>query len=84
MADSQAARSVKKQPYWLVYFGLLLAGLMMAAEAANYHPMQKISAKLSIGLLYSAVALFVGNGRPAGYIAAGIIWSAIVASFLIR
>jgi hypothetical protein len=84
MADSQATPQVKKQPYWLVYFGLLLAGLLMLAEAAHYYPMQKISAKLSVGLLYSALALFVGNGRPAGYIAAAIIWAAIVISFLIR
>ncbi|MBK7143612.1 MAG: hypothetical protein IPH75_16245 [bacterium] len=56
----------------------------MLSQAAGYHPMQKISAKLSLGLLYSAVALYVGNGRAPGYIGTVIIWGAILVSFLIR
>lgn len=83
MGNEQAAPSVKKQPYWLVYLGLLLAGLLMLAQATNYHPAQKISAKLSVGLLYSAAALYIGNGRAPGYVGAGIIWAAIITSFLI-
>lgn len=83
MGNEQAAPAAKKDPYWLVYLGLLLAGLLMLAQAAHYHPVQKISAKLSVGLLYSAAALYIGNGRPPGFIGAGIMWAAIIVSFLI-
>ncbi len=83
MGDS-GQPSGPKQSYWVVYLGLLLAGMLMLAEAAHYYPLQKISAKLSLGLLYTAVALYVGDGRPPGYIGAVIIWGAIIVSFLIR
>ncbi len=84
MADKSQGSEGPKQPYWIIYLGLLLAGVLMLAEAANYHPLQKISAKLSLGLLYSAVALYVGNGKAPGYIGTVIIWGAIIVSFLIR
>jgi hypothetical protein len=84
MADKGQSAEGPKQPYWIIYLGLLLAGVLMLAEAANYHPLQKISAKLSLGLLYSAVALYVGNGRAPGYIGTVIIWGAIIVSFLLR
>jgi hypothetical protein len=84
MGDDAQVPSGPKQPYWVIYLGLLLAGILMLAEAANYYPLQKISAKLSLGLLYSAVALYVGDGRAPGYIGTVIIWGAIIVSFLIR
>lgn len=84
MGDNAESSGGPKQPYWVIYLGLLLAGILMLAEAADYLPLQKISAKLSLGLLYSAVALYVGDGRPPGYIGTVIIWAAIILSFLIR
>lgn len=84
MGDKAQAAEGPKQPYWIVYLGLLLAGVLMMSQAAGYYPLQKISAKLSLGLLYSAVALYVGNGRAPGYIGTVIIWGAIIVSFLIR
>lgn len=84
MGDKAQAAEGLKQPYWVIYLGLLLAGILMLSQAAGYSPLQKISAKLSLGLLYSAVALYVGNGRAPGYVGTVIIWGAIIVSFLIR
>lgn len=84
MGDKAQVSAGPKQPYWIIYLGLLLAGILMLSQAAGYHPMQKISAKLSLGLLYSAVALYVGNGRAPGYIGTVVVWGAILVSFLIR
>ncbi len=78
-----AAPSAKKQPYWVMYLGILLAGLIMLAQAAHYHPMQRVPAKLAIGLIYSAAALFISDGRPPGYVGTAVIWAAIVLSFLV-
>jgi hypothetical protein len=80
---SGGAPPKKSQGYGLIYFALLLAGILMLAQAAGYHPLQRVPAKLAIGLLYSALALFVGNGRPAGFIATAIIWLSVIATFLI-
>ena len=84
MGDKAQESAGPKQPYWIIYLGLLLAGILMLSQAAGYHPMQKISAKLSLGLLYSAVALYVGNGRAPGYIGTGLVCGASLVSFLIR
>jgi len=70
--------------YWLVYVALLIGGVLLISDASKFAPLQRISAKLGIGMLYSAFALFVGNGRPAGLIASGILWVAILATFLIH
>ncbi len=80
--DSAAQKA--SQPYWLIYVGLLIGGVLLLADAQHYAPLQKISAKLGIGMIYSALALFVGNGRPAGIIATVIIWIAVLTTFLIH
>ncbi len=72
------------QPYWLIYVGLLFGGMLLLADAQHYLPLQKISAKLGIGMIYSAFALFVANGKPAGIFATIIIWIAVLTTFLIH
>jgi len=72
------------QKYWLFYVGLLLGGILLLADALHFLPLQKISAKLGIGMVYSAFALFVGNGKPAGMAATVVIWIAVLATFLIH
>ncbi len=80
---SDGGEAKQGQPYWLIYLGVLLAGLLMLGDAAHYAPIQRIPAKLAVGLLYSAFALFVGNGRPSGFIGTAILWAAIIISFLV-
>ncbi len=81
--SGSGAPAKKPQAYGLIYLALLLAGILMLAHAAGYHPLQRVPAKLAVGLLYSALALFIGNGRPAGFIGTAIIWVAIIITFLI-
>ena len=82
MGNENGGEGKKPQPYWLIYLGVLLAGLLMLGDAAHYGPIQRVPAKLAAGLLYSALALFVGNGRPSGFIGTAIMWTAIIISFL--
>jgi hypothetical protein len=70
------------QPYWLIYVGLLIGGILLLADTLPILPLQKISAKLGIGMIYSAFALFIANGKPAGVIATIIIWIAVLTTFL--
>ena len=80
---SQAKPPSKKQPYWLVYFSLLLAGLLLLADAFGFAYLQRWTVKLGIVLIFSALSLFIGNGRAAGFIAAAVVWLAVLATFFI-
>jgi hypothetical protein len=82
-SDGSGAGKKPQQPYWLIYLAILLAGLLMLGQALHYYQIQRVPAKLALGLLYSAFALFVGNGRPSGFIGTAIIWAAIIISFLV-
>lgn len=82
--ESGGSGGKKDQTTWLIYLGLLLSGLLMLGQAVHYGPAQRIPAKLALGLLYSAFALYLGNGRASGYIGTVIVWAAIIISFLIR
>ncbi len=84
MGGDAASSGKPKQPYWLIYVGLLIGGILLLADANHYLPLQKISAKLGIGMIYSALALFVGNGKPPGIIATCIVWVAVLATFIVR
>ena len=79
-----SATQKPSQAYWLIYVALLIGGLLLVADALHYAPLLKISAKLGIGMIYSAIALVVGNGRPAGIAATIIIWIAVLTTFLIH
>ncbi|MGD8923180.1 MAG: hypothetical protein PVH24_08005 [Candidatus Zixiibacteriota bacterium] len=73
----------RKQPYWLLYISILLAGILLLADAAGYAPLQRLTARLGIALVLSAFALVIGNGRQMGYWATGIIWVAVIITFFV-
>ena len=83
MTAEEAKPPSKKQPYWLVYFSLLLAGLLLLADAFGFAYLQRWTVKLGLVLIYSALSLFIGNGRAAGFIAAAIVWLAVIATFFV-
>ncbi len=73
----------KKQPVWLLYGALILGGLLFLAEAVGIAALQRTTARLGIALLYSALALIVGNGRTMGYVATAIVClSALIVFFV--
>lgn len=86
MGNEQSGPSVekkRKQPYWLLYISILLAGILLLADAANYAPLERLTARLGIALVLSALALVIGNGRQVGYWATGIIWGAVIITFFV-
>ncbi|MFQ6007788.1 MAG: hypothetical protein ACE5K8_02445 [Candidatus Zixiibacteriota bacterium] len=82
MSDSRPEVPSQKQPYWLIYFSFVLAGVLLLSDAYRFAHLAKWTAKLGIALLYSAVSLFIGKGRAAGYVAAMVIWLAVLVTFL--
>lgn len=73
----------KRQPYWLIYVSIFLAGLMLLADAFHVTALQKISARLGVTLIISALNLIIGRGKPAGYIATVIIVLALIITFFV-
>lgn len=80
---NEKAAAKPEEPYWLVYLGLFLAGLLMLAEAVNFYPGTKWTAKLATALLFSAFALFAANGKFPGKLAVAIVWLATAATWVI-
>ena len=73
----------RKQPLWLIYIALLLSGLLLLADAYNFSHLNRWTGRFGLALVFSAVALVVGNGRTAGFVAVGILWVAVIASYLV-
>ena len=73
----------KPQAWWLVYVAAVLAGAILLGDALGVRAIQQLTARLGIALLFSAVALLVGNGRPSGFVAAAIIWVAVIITFFV-
>lgn len=73
----------KPEPYWLIYLSLLLSGIILIAVSLDIRFLNRWTAKFGIALIFSALALFVGNGRKSGFIATAIIWVALIAAYII-
>ena len=73
----------RKQPLWLIYIALLLSGLLLLADAYNFSHLGRWTGRFGVVLVFSAVALVIGNGRKAGFVAVGIVWVAVIATYLI-
>ncbi len=73
----------KKQPVWLIYFALVLAGFLFLADTYHLAHLHKWTVKLGVALVFSAFSLLIGNGRVAGYLAAGVLWVAVIATFFV-
>ena len=72
----------QSEPYWLVYIALVLAGIMLLADAYYIAQLSKWTARIGIALIYSAIAMFVGNGRWPGHLAVVIVWLAVIITYL--
>ncbi len=66
---------------WLIYFAFLVSGIILIGDALNISVISKLTTRLGIGLLFSALALIIGKNRPHGIIAVGIIWVTIIITF---
>lgn len=75
--------SAKATSAWLIYAAMFLGGLLLLADSFGMDSLNRWTARLGIALLFTAVALVVGNGRQAGYIATGIVWLAVIATYFL-
>lgn len=73
----------KSKAIWLVYLALILAALILLTDAFGYEPMTRITARLGIGLLFTAIFFVTTNGRPAGWWASAILWAGIITAMII-
>jgi len=71
------------EPVWLVWAALLLAGLLLLADAFHIYQLTKWTARLGIALVFSALALFIGNGRWPSTAATAIVWLAVVLCYIL-
>ena len=72
----------QSEPYWLVYIALVLAGIMLLGDAYYIAQLSKWTARIGIALIYSAIAMFIGNGRWPGHLAVVIVWLAVIITYL--
>jgi hypothetical protein len=73
-----------KKMYWLIYISLIISGILLLGSALGSILLTKLTAKLGVGLLYSAFALIIGNGRQSGFIAVAILWVSIIITIIIK
>ncbi len=83
MTDTKSKQSERKPYHWLIYVAAILSGVLLLADAMNYAPGTKITARLGIALLYTAFAFMVGKARPSTYIGTTLLWIAVVLTFLL-
>lgn len=83
MTEAKVKAKEKKQHLWLVYLALLIAGAILLADAFEIAQMNRWTAKLGISLVWTALALFTGGGRPVGIAGVAIVWLAVLATFLL-
>ncbi|UCG61865.1 MAG: hypothetical protein JSV52_00830 [Candidatus Zixiibacteriota bacterium] len=81
--QSKTVKPKKKEPFWLIYIALLLAGVLLLADAFQIAHLSRWTAKFGIALVFSALALIVSSGRKSGSIAVAIVWIALIASYII-
>jgi len=73
----------KKEPYWLIYVAIMIAGILLLAQAFGWIQLNKLTARLGIALIYSAIAMLVGQGRWAGNLATVIVWLGVALTYFI-
>ncbi len=83
MTKNNESSKKKNQYYWLIYLAFLLGGIILIAQAVDFTPITKWTAKLGVALLFSAFALLVANGKKTGYVATSIIWIVIIISYFL-
>ncbi len=83
MGDDKSASTAKNDAIWLIYLSLLLSGILLLSDAYHVTQLHRWTARVGIALIFSAIALYIGNGRKAGFISTIIIWLAVAAIYLI-
>jgi len=78
---TETTKSRSTKLVWLIYIALIVSGILLIGDALNISALSKLTTRLGVGLVYSALALIIGKDRPHGIIAVGIVWVAIIITF---
>ena len=81
--DSGQAAKGQDQRYWIAYIGLLIAGIILLADAYNFTQLHRWTARVGIALIYSAFALMLGKGQSSGVIGSLVVWAAVLLTLFI-
>ena len=81
-ADSASNKQARPASLWVIYVGILLAGILLVGDAYALAGLSRWTAKLGIALLWAAAALVLGRGRWMGYASAAIVVVAVTATFI--
>jgi len=79
MANS---KSKEYGPNWLIFVSIIIVGVFFLADAAGIYALTRWTARLGVGLVWSAIALIIAGGRWSGNVAVVITWIGIVTVFL--
>lgn len=71
----------KKQPFWLLYAALIISGALLIADALHIAQISRLTIRLGIGLLFTAVSLIAGKNQPVAIISIALIWIAVIITF---
>ncbi|MCX6827165.1 MAG: hypothetical protein NTV06_07875 [candidate division Zixibacteria bacterium] len=75
-------RAEKNSLIWLIASAMVIAGVLLIADAFHFRFLARLPIRMGIGLLFSAIALIAGKERPAAIISIAVVWIAILLTLL--
>ena len=81
--DSGGESGGGKKYYWLIYLAVLVAGVLLIADAVHFRPIVKIPARLGIALIYSALAFMAAGSKAPAIIGTILVWAAVLLMFFV-
>ncbi|SYZ73279.1 membrane hypothetical protein [Candidatus Zixiibacteriota bacterium] len=79
MANGSAS---SKGLFWVLYLALIIAGILLLADALQINFLTRLSVRLGAGFIFSAIALIAGKDKPLPIISIALVWLAIIITIL--
>ncbi len=68
--------------FWVLYLALIIAGVLLLADALQIGFLTRLSVRLGAGFIFSAIALIAGKDKPLPIISIALVWLAIVITIM--
>ena len=81
--NADRVKTKKKERLWPLWSGLLLAGVLLLAEAFGVAHLTKWTARLGIGLIYSAAVVIAAGGRWPAFTGVAAVWISIILCYIL-
>jgi hypothetical protein len=79
MANSNSS---SKGLLWVLYLALIIAGILLLADALHIGFLTRLSVRLGLGFIFSAIALIAGRDKPLPIISIAVVWLSIVITIM--